>query len=182
MKEKVQAVFIDRDGTIGGTEDVVYPGEFELFPFAKEAINILKERGVKIFSFTNQPGVSRGEASIEAFVKELSTFGFDEVFICPHGENEKCNCRKPRTGLLERAAIKNNLNLHQCVVIGDRWSDMLSAATVGSIKILVLTGAGNDDVLKYRGKWNEYKPDYIAENILEAVNWLIQEDYISSDS
>jgi histidinol-phosphate phosphatase family protein len=178
MKEKVQAVFIDRDGTIGGTDDVVYPGEFELFPFAKEAINILKERGVTIFSFTNQPGISRGEASKEDFIKELSAFGFDEIFICPHTENEECNCRKPRTGLLERAAIKNNLTLHKCVVIGDRWSDMLAAAKSGSIKILVLTGAGNDAICKYRDKWNEYEPDYLAKNIFDAVNWLIKEEYI----
>lgn len=178
MREKVQAVFIDRDGTIGGTDDVVYPGEFELFPFTKEAINMLKEREVKIFSFTNQPGISRGEASREDFIKELSGFGFDEIFICPHGENEECNCRKPRTGLLEIAAIKNNLNLHQCVVIGDRWSDMLAAAQAGLMKILVLTGAGNDAICKYKDKWIGYEPDYIAKNILDAVNWLRNEEYI----
>lgn len=178
MRKKIQAVFIDRDGTIGGTNDVVYPGEFELFPFTKEALDILKEREIAIFSFTNQPGISKGEASIEDFIKELSSFGFDGTFICPHGEEEECNCRKPKIGLLEIAAIKNNLNLKQCVVIGDRWSDMLAAARAGLMKILVLTGAGNDAMCKYRHKWAEYEPDYVAKNIFDAVNWLRNEEYI----
>lgn len=178
MKERVQAVFIDRDGTIGGTDEVVYPGEFELFTFASEAINILKEEGVAVFSFTNQPGISKGEASIEDFIKELSDFGFDDIYICPHDASQECNCRKPKTGLLESASHKHNLTLQRCVVIGDRWSDMLAAAKVGAIKILVLTGAGNDSLEKHRDKWSEYEPDYIAKNILEAVMWLKHKEYI----
>lgn len=84
MIDKVQAIFIDRDGTIGGSDEVIYPGEFELFPFAKEAIRILKEREIRIFSFTNQPGISRAEACIEDFIYELNSFGFDDIYICPH--------------------------------------------------------------------------------------------------
>ncbi|WP_411681977.1 HAD-IIIA family hydrolase [Clostridium thailandense] len=178
MKEKIQAIFIDRDGTIGGTDEVIYPGDFQLFSFTKEAISILKERKIMIFSFSNQPGISRGEAYKEDFIKELNSFGFDDVYICPHRDGEGCKCRKPETGLLEIAAAKNNLNLQNCVVIGDRWSDMLAAAKVGAVKILVLTGAGKDAIGKYRDKWLEYEPNYIAQNILEAVRWLKQEAYI----
>ena len=178
MKGKVQAVFIDRDGTIGGTDDVIYPGDFQLFPFAKEAIKILKEREIRIFSFTNQPGISRGEACKEDFINELNSFGFDDIYICPHESSERCKCRKPETELLESAATQNNLILQHCVVIGDRWSDMLAAVKVGAIKILVLTGAGKDAIGKYRDKWSEYEPDYVAENFLEAVRWLKEEMYI----
>lgn len=178
MKNNVQAVFIDRDGTIGGTDDVIYPGDFELFPFANEAIKILKQREIRIFSFTNQPGISRAEACIEDFTNELKRFGFDDIYICPHESSEGCKCRKPETELLEKAARENNLVLQKCVVVGDRWSDMVSAAKVGAIKILVLTGAGKDAIGKYRDKWSEYEPDYVAENLLEAVRWLNQEKYI----
>lgn len=171
-KCKVQAVFIDRDGTIGGNDDVTYPGDFELFPVAKEAIKILKENKIKIFSFTNQPGISRGEARIEDFINELNGFGFDDICICPHEDSEGCKCRKPGTEMLENAAVKHNLDLKHCVVIGDRWSDMLAAARVGAVKILVLTGAGKDAIGKYRDKWADYEPDYVAENILDAVKWL----------
>lgn len=178
MKDKIEAVFIDRDGTIGGNDEVIYPGEFQLFSFAKEAIRILKESETLIFSFTNQPGISRGEALKEDFIKELSNFGFDGVFLCPHDPEQGCKCRKPETELLEEASIKKALNLKHCVVIGDRWSDMLAAAKVGAIKILVLTGAGKEAMDKYRDKWSTYEADYIAENILEAVKWLKEEAYI----
>lgn len=178
MREKVQAVFIDRDGTIGGTDEVVYPGGFQLFSFAEKAIKILKEKGIKIISFTNQPGISKGKATKEDFINELISFGFDDCYICPHDAREGCTCRKPAAGMLKDAAKKHNLNLEKCVVVGDRWSDMLAAAKAGSIKILVLTGAGNAAVGKYRYKWSEYDADYIASNILEAVKWLVQEEYI----
>ncbi|GIN86379.1 hypothetical protein J6TS2_27650 [Heyndrickxia sporothermodurans] len=60
MLDSIQAVFIDRDGTIGGGNEVVYPGEFELFPFALEAIKKLKHLNIKVFTFTNQPGIGKG--------------------------------------------------------------------------------------------------------------------------
>lgn len=60
MLDTIQAVFIDRDGTIGGGNEVVYPGEFELFPFALEVIKKLKHLNIKVFTFTNQPGIGKG--------------------------------------------------------------------------------------------------------------------------
>ena len=115
---------------------------------------------------------------MEDFIKELNSFGFDDIYICPHESSEGCKCRKPNTQLLESAAIKNNLTLKNCVVIGDRWSDMLAAAKVGAIKILVLTGAGKDVMGSCREKWSEYEPEHVAENLLEAIMWLNQEKYI----
>ncbi len=176
--EKVEAIFIDRDGTIGGTDEVVYPGNFQLFSFAVQAISILKERGLKIISFTNQPGISKGKATEEDFIKELKGFGFDDYCICPHDESERCICRKPKTAMLEQAAVRHNLNLKKCVVIGDRWSDMLAASKVDSIKILVLTGAGNDAMGKYKNKWENCEAEYVSSNILDAVKWLEKEKYI----
>ncbi|NMM62846.1 HAD-IIIA family hydrolase [Clostridium sp. P21] len=176
--KKLEAIFIDRDGTIGGTDEVVYPGEFQLFSFVVEAIKILKAKGIKIISFTNQPGISKGKATKEDFIKELTGFGFDDCCICPHDESEGCICRKPKTAMLEKAAVKHNLNLKKCLVIGDRWSDMLAASKVDSIKILVLTGAGKDALEKYRHKWNNCNAEFIATNILEAVRWLENEKYI----
>ncbi|AKN29790.1 hypothetical protein Ccar_02565 [Clostridium carboxidivorans P7] len=173
MKDIIDAVFIDRDGTIGGGCSAVYPGEFELYPFAKEAIKLLKSLGIKIFAFTNQPGISRGESTIQDFERELLGFGFDKAYICPHGEDEKCSCRKPSSELLIKASNEYNIDLKKCVVIGDRWSDMLAGSNAGTKKILVMTGAGNEALGKYRSKWSSIQPDYIAENILDAVSWLM---------
>jgi histidinol-phosphate phosphatase family protein len=174
----IQAVFIDRDGTIGGTDRVIYPGEFELFPNVSEAINQLKKYGILICSFTNQPGISKGEASIQSFEKELKDFGFEKIYLCPHQHNEGCQCRKPSPEMLRRAAKENNLELSHCVVIGDRWTDLLAADEVGCMKILVKTGSGKGTFDKYInneffGRWGEIKPDYVAEDLNEAVRWLI---------
>lgn len=173
-----KAIFIDRDGTIGGTDRVVYPGEFQLFPFVSDSIYKLKKIGNLIFSFTNQPGISRREATGEDFEKELRGFGFDKVYLCPHQHNEGCQCRKPSTGMLLQAAKENNLNLKECVVIGDRWTDMLAAQEAGCIKILVKTGAGEEAFKKYRnqdyyGKYARVSPEYVASDFQDAVNWVI---------
>lgn len=178
MGNFVQAVFADRDGTIGGSDTVVYPGEFQLFPFVSESIERLKNENIMLLSFTNQPGISKGEVERGLFEKELIEFGFDKVYICPHQHNEGCICRKPSTGMLLQAAKDNNLDLKRCVVIGDRWTDIMAADEVGCIKIIVQTGAGKKSIQKYNnqeyyGDWANVAPDYIANNLLDAVKWLI---------
>lgn len=170
---KIQAVFIDRDGTIGGTDEILYPGAFELFKYTEDALNRLKKEGFKLFGFTNQPGISRGEATKESFRNEMIDFGFDEVYICPHQHTEGCNCRKPNPGMLFKAAEDNKLDLTRCVVIGDRWSDILAGYNAGCMKVLVLTGAGNEALNKYRNKWSHTEVDYIARDFEDAVNFII---------
>lgn len=168
----LEAVFIDRDGTIGGTGHFIHPNEFKLFNHAQDAINLLKESGIKVFAFTNQYRISRGEATIEEFENQFNSFGFNQSYICPH--EQECECRKPKPGMLLEAAYEHNLDLTRCVVIGDVGStDMLAAHAVGAIKILVKTGWGKDSLTKFRDKWIETEPDYIAEDILDAVNWII---------
>ena len=174
---KVQAVFIDRDGTIGGSDIVIYPGEFELFPNVAESLEQLKRLGILICSFTNQPRISKGEASIQDFEKELLNFGFDRIYICPHQHNEGCDCRKPSSAMLKKAANENNLDLKCCVVIGDRWTDLMAAAEVGCKKILVKTGSGKATYNKYInneffGRWGKVVPDFVAEDLNEAIKWI----------
>lgn len=174
----IQAVFIDRDGTMGGSDKVIYPGEFQLFPGVSESIQQLKDTGILICSFTNQPGISRGEATVESFEKELKGFGLDKIYFCPHQHNEGCQCRKPSPGMLTRAVKENNLDLNRTVVIGDRWTDLLAADEVGSMKILVKTGSGKETFEKYKnhefyGRWGEVKPDYVAEDFQDAVHWIL---------
>lgn len=172
-----KAIFIDRDGTIGGTDKVVYPGEFELFPFVRESIAKLRSLGYLIVSFTNQPGISKGEAVKVDFETELMEFGFDKVYLCPHQHHEACSCRKPATGMLLQAAKENNLYLKECVVIGDRWTDMLAANEVEATKILVKTGAGKDAFDKFKaqayyGKYAEVGLEYVASDFSDAVDWI----------
>jgi HAD superfamily hydrolase (TIGR01662 family) len=170
----IQAVFLDRDGTIGGTGHFIHPKDFVLFPFAQESIELLKKDGLKVFAFTNQYRISRGEASLDDFKKQFEEYGFDNAYICPHEIADSCNCRKPKTGMLIQAAQEYNLDLTRCAVIGDVGdTDMLAAHEVGAIKILVLTGWGETSLGKYRNAWINVIPDYIAKDIFEATNWII---------
>jgi HAD superfamily hydrolase (TIGR01662 family) len=170
----IQAVFLDRDGTIGGTGHFIHPINFELFPSAQESIDLLKKAGLKVFAFTNQYRISRGEASLDDFNIQFEKFGFDKAYICPHEIEDNCKCRKPKTGMLRQAAKEYDLDLSRCVVIGDVGdTDMLAADEVGAIKILVLTGWGKGSVEKYRDKWANVIPDYIAEDLNDATTWIL---------
>lgn len=177
-KDEIQAIFIDRDGTIGGTDEVIYPCNFEMFPFVRKSLDLIKQNNILIFSFTNQPGISKGEAKISDFEEELLLFGFDQVYLCPHQHEEGCICRKPLPGMLIQAASEYDLDLSRCVVIGDRWTDLVAANEVGVAKILVRTGAGEKELIKlnnkeFFGKWAAVSPDYIAKDLEDAVNWLL---------
>ena len=174
MNHIIEALFIDRDGTIGGDSSVTYPGEFKLYPYTIEALELVKKHKLHLFAFTNQPGISKGECSIQLFEEELFGFGFEEAYICPHSHTENCSCRKPSPDMLLRASTDYNLDRKKCVVIGDRWSDMLAAHQAGMQAILVKTGAGKETLETYRHKWKNVEPIYVAENILDSIHWLLQ--------
>jgi HAD superfamily hydrolase (TIGR01662 family) len=168
----VQAVFIDRDGTIGGTGHFIHPRDFELYPNAQEAITLLKQNGMKVFALTNQHRISRGQATVREFEQQFQEYGFDQAYICPH--EEQCGCRKPKPGMLHQAAEQHGLDLTMCIVIGDVGdTDMLAAHAVGATKIMVRTGWGESSLTKFRDKWAQTEPDYIAADILDAVHWII---------
>ncbi len=169
----VQAVFMDRDGTIGGTGHFIHPRDFSLYPMAQEAIDLLKANGVPVFAITNQYRISRGEATVAEFEEQFRQFGFDQAYICPH--EEECHCRKPKPGMLLDAARQYSLDLTKCAVIGDVGdTDMLAAHAVGATKILVRTGWGEGSLTKFRTKWAGTDPDYIANDVLHAVHWILQ--------
>ncbi|WP_274319287.1 HAD-IIIA family hydrolase [Paenibacillus qinlingensis] len=171
----MQAVFIDRDGTLGGNGHFIHPRDFALFPFSLVALQLLKEHDIKIFALTNQHNISKGLVTEQEFQEEFISYGFDAAYVCPHEPEEGCECHKPRPGMLQKAATEHELNLRHCAVIGDVGStDMLAAAAVGSIRILVETGWGKQSLEKYRHKWYEQaSPDYVAKDLLDAVKWLI---------
>lgn len=169
-----QAVFIDRDGTIGGDGHFIHPRDFVLYQGAQESIGSLKHAGLKVFAFTNQTRISRGEATEEEFKSQFKAFGFDDSFICPHWKNEGCSCRKPSPEMLYAAAEQYGLDLSRCVVIGDAGdADMLAAHLAGAKKVLVRTGKGERSLNLDRVKWGEVEPDYIAKDINEAVKWIL---------
>ena len=183
------AIFIDRDGTL--TEEVGYvnhPSRLRMLPRSAEAIRRINAAGLVAVVVTNQAGVARGYFSVdvlratnEALVEQLKEAGahLDGIYVCPHHPTEGeppyravCDCRKPAPGLLQRAALELDLDLRASTMVGDKASDLVPARTVGARAILVLTGYG-------RGEW-EYRraelpvaPDYVAGDLLDAVDWVL---------
>ncbi|MCR2805886.1 HAD-IIIA family hydrolase [Paenibacillus soyae] len=178
----IQAAFIDRDGTIGGTGRFIHPRDFELFPWSSEALRMIKDHGIKLIALTNQHNIAKGRAAEEEFARQFEGYGFDAAYICPHEPEEGCECHKPRPGMLLRAAEEHGLDLSRCVVIGDVGStDMLAAAAVGAKRILVEIGWGKPSLETYRDKWyDQAVPDYVAKDLLDAAQWLVKLDASAS--
>lgn len=189
------AIFIDRDGTI--SEEVGYvnhPSRYRVSPFAAEAVRAINESEYLAILVTNQAGVARGYFAEELIhtvhdllEAELARGGarLDAIYYCPHhptvGEppyRQACDCRKPRTGLIERAAREHNIDLARSWMIGDRYSDVELARNANLRAAFVLTGYGRGEWEYSRHRWAEWRgePEIVADNLLEAVNQILDFD------
>jgi histidinol-phosphate phosphatase family protein len=183
MNEKNKAVFLDMQGTLGGTgiDDI---SNFDFYPFAIEAIKELNRNGILAVLTTNQSNISRGYLSQKDFdhkilllKRKLCENGahFDGVYCCPHAKEDNCSCKKPLTGMVEEAVKEFNIDVENSFVVGDMgMSDIVLANNVGAKGILVLTGVGKGSLSEFRHTWQQYEADYIAENVLEAVKWILR--------
>ncbi|MFN2556611.1 MAG: D-glycero-alpha-D-manno-heptose-1,7-bisphosphate 7-phosphatase [Nitriliruptorales bacterium] len=140
-----QAVLLDRDGTL--IADVPYNGDPALvraLPGAHEALERLRAARVRLAVVTNQSGMARGllssaqVAAVNASVEALLG-PFDGFYVCPHGPEDGCDCRKPAPGLVLKAAADLGIEPGRCAVIGDIGSDVAAAQAAGARGILVPT-------------------------------------------
>ena len=178
------AVFLDRDGTIA--EEVGYlnhANRFRMFSFAAGAVCGLNEAGLLVFVITNQSGVGRGyfpESLVwtvhEIMTRELSTAGarLDAIYYCPHTSADACECRKPKPGMLERAAREHGLDLQRSFVVGDRFGDIELARNVAARSVLVRTGYGEGELAWHAANW-PIQPGYIAPTLTEAADWILRQ-------
>ena len=97
------------------------------------------------------------------------------IYVCPHHPDEGCACRKPRPGMLLKAAKEHGITLHKSFVIGDKIIDIKTAHSVGAKGILVLTGYGAEEIKSKGEGFSSDKPDHVAANLNEAVEWIIEE-------
>ncbi|RBY78275.1 HAD family hydrolase [Geodermatophilus sp. TF02-6] len=138
-------VLFDRDGTL--VRDYPYNGDPELVkpvPGAREAVDALRARGVRVGVVSNQSGVARGlitREQVDACTSRLAELlgPFHTVQVCPHGPDDGCTCRKPAPGLVEAACAEAGVDPARCVVIGDIGADVEAAAAAGAAGILVPT-------------------------------------------
>jgi D-glycero-D-manno-heptose 1,7-bisphosphate phosphatase len=130
-----KAVFLDRDGTINVDRHYVYKLEdFEFLPGVPQAIKFLNDAGYKVIVVSNQSGIARGFYTATDVEKlhgyidgELAKHGarIDAYYICPHHPDftGECECRKPKTGLVERAVMEFEIDVSLSYMVGDKESD-----------------------------------------------------------
>lgn len=141
----IRCIFFDRDGTLGALKDKRYPTTFVPYFDIKALFLMLKQRGYTVGILTNQSSIARGTAGNYDFAAEFIKYGADLWEICPHDTNDCCNCRKPKSGLLLSACSRLGISPNECLMIGDRHSDILCAKNVGAYAALVLTGYGENE-------------------------------------
>lgn len=180
-----RAVFIDRDGTI--SEEVGYinhASRFRLFPYAASAIKHLNENSWLAIVTTNQAGVARGyfaeemvKTVHERMISELENDGarLDAIYYCAHHPSVgdppyrvDCDCRKPKPGLITRAARDLDIDLGKSWMVGDRYSDIELARNAGVKSAFVRSGYGRGEWEHQRASWT-HQPDLAAEDLLEVV-------------
>jgi D-glycero-D-manno-heptose 1,7-bisphosphate phosphatase len=186
------AVFMDRDGTI--CEEVGYVNHLSrsrLLPNSLEAIRMVNRAGYLAIVATNQSGVARGlfsEDLVRAVHSQLrgwvETGGgrLDALYFCPHHPREgappyraDCDCRKPRPGMLRRAAAEHDIDLGRSWMIGDGVVDMEAGAAAGARIVHVLTGYGRG-LRENQPERFAVQPEHTAADLLEAVRYIVARD------
>ena len=189
LKNKQTCIFLDRDGTINQYRGLVWKDEdFELEENTSDAIKRINQSGKLAIVITNQPSVARGLCQIEDIEtvhKKMSTLlgkegaYLDDVYFCPHHPDKgypeenpvykiPCECRKPKTGLIQKAIEQYHIDLSSSWMVGDTTVDIQTGKNAGLHTALVLTGeAGNDK--KY-----DVTPDLVCKDLWEAVEMILK--------
>ena len=193
----IKAIFLDRDGVIN---EIVYhkemgildspsnPDEFKLLPDVGKAINKFHELGFKTIVISNQPGLAKDKFTMDIFKKiqkkmeqELAKTGsyLDGQYYClhhPEGTNKEytkaCECRKPKPGLILKAAEKHDIDLANSWMIGDGVTDIKAGQNAGCKTILI--GRMKCELCNLLEDENA-KPDFIASNLYKA-SFIIEKE------
>jgi len=181
------AVFLDRDGTLTVEGEWITRREaLVLVPGAADALCTLARAGFALVLVTNQSAVARGLideeelAHIHAHLADLLAAGgarLDALYHCPHHPTEglgvwrrECDCRKPKPGLVLRAARELDLDLSRSWMIGDAERDLQAGWAAGVRGVLVATGKGVSEIERMRAT---RAPDHFAPDVLAAARWIV---------
>lgn len=196
MSFKKPAIFLDRDGTLNeisfneDTEQLDSPLELEqlkLLPKAISALRILKSLGYILIVITNQPAAAKGKTTLDKLYEINNKFRdilakdkiyLDDIFICPHHPTgspyskesfliKNCNCRKPKTGFLNTAIRKFNIDKNSSYIVGDSYTDILTGRSA-NIKSVFL-GQYKCDACQFL---KDHKPDLVFDNLYNFACYL----------
>lgn len=171
------AAFLDRDGTINAERNYLSdPAELELIPGAAAGMRRLRDLGYALVVLTNQSGVARGYFDL-ARVEEIHVrlcemlaaegVSVDAIYVCPHGPDDDCDCRKPLPGMAKQAATDLGLDLSHSVMIGDKAADVDLGHAFGGRAVLVRTGHGAKEEASAGPR-----ADFVADDLAAAAAWL----------
>jgi D-glycero-D-manno-heptose 1,7-bisphosphate phosphatase len=170
---KRRFVLLDRDGTlIVERNHLARAEDVELLPWTLRGLRLLNNLGLGLAVLTNQSGLKRGyfdRATLDAIHARLTQMLNDggvslaRIYVCPHGPEDDCDCRKPETGLAQRAAMELNFDPAAAFVIGDKPCDIELGRRLGATTFLVRTGYG----AHYEAEG--VQADYIVEDVLGAA-------------
>ena len=180
-------MFVDRDGTL--IEEVGYLDRLDridIYPYSVDAVRLLNRAGFAVVVTTNQSGVARGyfdEAVVGAVHDRIAAVfaaggaRIDAFYYCPHHPEaavaryrQACDCRKPRPGLLQRAARELGLDPRRSFVVGDRSNDVEAGRAVGAATVLLQTGYGADADAATRAAATA-----VADDLIDAVSWILRQ-------
>ena len=178
------AVFFDRDGTLNPDPGYIgRPEDFELHPGAGAALSRLNSAGARLILVTNQSGIARGMftlADLDAIHDKLRDLlalhgaRLDAIYHCPHHPDECCTCRKPATGMAERAIVEFALNRSRLYLVGDQCVDIEMAKRLKARSVFVTTGHGSRETLAAISA-RRLEPDYVADSLDMAVDWIFRD-------
>jgi D-glycero-D-manno-heptose 1,7-bisphosphate phosphatase len=151
----LKLVILDRDGVINydSATFIKSPAEWIPIPGSLEAIAMLNQSGYRVAVATNQSGIARGlfdmaalNAIHDKMHRALSQVGgrVDALFYCPHAADDHCDCRKPKTGMIEDISRRFSIELNHVYAVGDALRDMQAFSNAGCKPILVRTGKGEE--------------------------------------
>lgn len=172
------AVFLDRDGVLTVERGYISPiGEVALYPYARESIRIIHEKGYLALVVTNQSGVARGlftEVELIRLHERLQEqTGVDAIYYCPHHIDGivreyaiDCKCRKPRIGLINRAKQDFEIDMEHSYMVGDRASDIRFGQNAGLTTVLLESGYG------MQGLEESVTADYVMADLREFAEKL----------
>lgn len=181
MKNEIcPAVFLDRDGVLnrvyirdGKSYAPRRLEDFILMPNSGKSVKILKQLGFKIIVVTNQPDIGNGFVTNDEVnamhMKLFSKTDVDDIFVCRHRQDEGCDCRKPKPGMLLEASVKHRIDLKNSYLIGDRASDVQAGLSVGCKTIFIdrLYKEPDPDFFEVRVKSLQSAIAYIKSKLIQ---------------
>lgn len=172
-------ILIDRDGTINVEKHYLSdPDQLELYPGAGAAIRRLNQAGYGVAVITNQSGIARGYFDLATLGRIHARLGellaaegarVDGIYLCPHGPDDECACRKPLPGMVEQAVAEHGFDPRAAVMIGDKEVDVELGRDVGAATFLVRTGHGR------KAEAEGTRADHVVDDLPAAVEIILAE-------